>query len=144
MISRNSWYIFSTSRFGRIRQNMIRQVIEFDKIEKFYEYVVFTVMYKLISKKTPSYLYDNVTIGKSARTSFPRTNHRSLRDSYGVKLWNVLPTNVKHSQSPAAFKHLYMARWNLYDVSGNGNVVSFYSCSLFPTPHLLPLTSSFL
>lgn len=67
-------------------------------------------LYRLLHKKSPSYLYDEFVFGTSERTKnliVPKFKFKHLQSSYVVyssSLWNSLPHNVKNCKSEATFK----------------------------------------
>lgn len=67
-------------------------------------------LYKLLNKKSPTYLFDEFTLSSSDRTNnliIPKFKFKHLQSSYvvyGSSLWNSLPHAIKHCSSEAAFR----------------------------------------
>jgi Reverse transcriptase (RNA-dependent DNA polymerase) len=68
---------------------------------------------RLMSQRTPGYLYDKLRFGRSQRTGVlipPRHHHTDYSNSFfveGVSMWNSLPLEIRSARSAEAFKESY-------------------------------------
>lgn len=101
-------YIYDRRRFDHV-SDVADSVLGYS-LEHLFEVRVATHMYKLITSRTPKYLYDQLSFSGSARTlhlDMPRQNSKHMKNSVlarGSHLWNVSSMVMKRSATVASFK----------------------------------------
>lgn len=106
-------YIFLKRRGDPISH--LSQQIFGVSLNRFLELSTLTVMFGLIKKKAPIYLYDKLQFSKSQRTfnlNLPRScKTKPRRRSFfvhGVKLWNTLDPSIKTASNLRSFRRRYL------------------------------------
>lgn len=109
-------YVYNLNRFSRVSHLQTNLIgCNFSKFCKFRSCVT---LHRIITSKSPNYLYDKLTPFRNSRTqSYLIPNHSSFYYSQsffarGIVNWNSLPINIKLIYSKHNFKHDLLAHLN--------------------------------
>lgn len=113
-------FIHKRKKFDHLSD--VRDSILGCELKTFYKYRICAQIFKILSEKAPSYLYDKIEFARSTRTmniayDIPRTN--ILLESFSVRSaqhWNNLPNWVKLSANIHEFKKLLKSHLNFSNV----------------------------
>lgn len=101
-------YIFKLRKFDHV-SNFSKTVLNCD-LQVYYKIRVLTLFYKIISTRSPNYLYEKLTFSQSTRNQnliVPLNKSHNFNSSFFVKgavLWNQLPCEFKEIGSAKKFK----------------------------------------
>lgn len=100
-------YVFGISRFSSV--STWRKMILGCELEDYLRVRNLLFLHKLLNDKTPLYLYDRLTFGRSRNMTLIIPKHTSLNTSRlffvnAIKLWNALPMAIKSITGKNIFK----------------------------------------